>query len=55
MIALVMLKLYLSDVWLLARVYRIAAFSVLGVLLLLTSYLYSRHRARIESWLRKPE
>jgi uncharacterized membrane protein len=50
LIGLVVLKLYLSDVWLLAHVYRIVAFSALGALLLTTSYLYSHHRARIESW-----
>ena len=38
------------DVWLLERIYRIGAFGVLGALLLLTSYVYSRNRASIESW-----
>ncbi len=50
LIGLVVMKLYLYDVWLLERIYRIAAFGVLGALLLLTSYVYSRNRASIESW-----
>jgi uncharacterized membrane protein len=50
LVGLVILKLYFSDIWLLARVYRIAAFTGLGALLLVTSYLYSRHRDRIEGW-----
>jgi len=45
LIGLVVLKLYLYDVWLLGRLYRIAAFSALGALLLLMSYLYSRRQA----------
>ena len=39
-------KLYLYDVWLLTRFYRISALVVLGVLLLAASYLYSRVKAR---------
>jgi uncharacterized membrane protein len=50
LIGLVVAKLYLYDVWLLVRVYRIAAFAVLGALLLITSYLYSHYREKIESW-----
>jgi uncharacterized membrane protein len=50
LLAAVVLKLYLYDVWLLRRIYRVTAFAVLGVLLLLTSYLYSRYRATIEAW-----
>lgn len=50
LIAVVVTKLYLYDVWLLGRVYRIAAFITLSALLLLMSYLYSRYRASIESW-----
>jgi len=45
LIGLVVLKLYLYDVWLLAAFYRMAAFAILGVLLLVVSYVYSR-RAR---------
>jgi Predicted membrane protein (DUF2339) len=45
LIAAVVVKLYVYDVWLLARLYRVAAFAGLGVLLLATSYLYSRYRA----------
>ena len=50
LIGLVVAKLYLYDVWLLVRVYRIAAFAILGALLLVTSYLYSRYREKIEAW-----
>jgi len=50
LIGLVIAKLYLYDVWLLVRIYRIVAFGALGALLLLTSYVYSRNRASIENW-----
>ena len=50
--AIVVAKLYLYDVWLLGRIYRIAAFGALGALLLITSYLYSRYRTAIENWWR---
>jgi uncharacterized membrane protein len=42
LIGLVVVKLYLYDVWLLGPFYRMAAFAILGVLLLAVSYLYSR-------------
>lgn len=45
LIGFVVLKLYLYDVWLLGPFYRMAAFAILGVLLLVVSYVYSR-RAR---------
>jgi len=50
LIVIVIGKLYFYDIWFLSRVFRITAFSALGVLLLLISYLYSHHRERIESW-----
>jgi uncharacterized membrane protein len=50
LIGLVVVKLYLFDVWAAGRVFRMAAFVALGILLLLTSYLYSRFRPTIESW-----
>lgn len=50
LIALVVLKLYLYDVWFLGQFYRMAAFAILGVLLLIMSYLYSRFRHSVESW-----
>lgn len=50
LIGIVVLKLYVFDVWQLARVFRITAFVALGALLLATSYLYSRYRDTIESW-----
>jgi hypothetical protein len=42
LIGIVVLKLYLYDVWLLGAFYRMAAFAILGVMLLVMSYLYSR-------------
>lgn len=50
LIALVVLKLYLYDVWSMVRIHRVVAFGALGALLLLTSFLYSRYREPIESW-----
>ena len=52
LIGLVVLKLYLYDVWLLGLFYRMAAFAILGVLLLLMSYFYSRFRSSVETWWR---
>jgi uncharacterized membrane protein len=48
LIGIVILKLYLIDVWTLRLVFRIAAFLGLGGLLLLVSYLYSRYKDVIE-------
>ncbi|MBV9265724.1 MAG: DUF2339 domain-containing protein, partial [Acidobacteriaceae bacterium] len=53
LIGLVIIKLYLFDVWLLNRVYRISAFVALGALLLITSFLYSRYRHTVESLWKK--
>lgn len=53
LIAIVILKLYLYDVWLLGRLYRTIAFVALGALLLGSSYVYSRYRDRIENWWRE--
>ncbi|HEX8985302.1 MAG TPA: DUF2339 domain-containing protein [Bryobacteraceae bacterium] len=54
LLALVVMKLYLFDVWRITRgMYRVAAFAGLGVLLLITSYLYSRFRDSVEAWWRK--
>ena len=39
-------KLYVMDVWLLTRVYRISAFVALGVLLLAGSFIYSRWKQK---------
>jgi uncharacterized membrane protein len=55
LLAAVVAKLYLLDVWQLGRLYRIVAFSFLGILLLATSYLYSRYRTKIEGWLRNDQ
>jgi Predicted membrane protein (DUF2339) len=45
LIGLVVLKLYLYDVWLLGPFYRMAAFAILGIVLLVISYLF-RPRVR---------
>jgi uncharacterized membrane protein len=52
LVVLVVAKLYLVDVWVLGRLFRIAAFLALGVLLLALSYLYSRLRPALERLLR---
>ncbi len=52
LLALVVLKLYFADVWMMDRLSRILAFSALGGLLLATSFFYSRFRARIEAWVK---
>jgi len=53
LIGVVVLKLYLYDVWLISRgMYRVAAFAGLGILLIVTSYLYSRYRGSIDAWWR---
>ncbi|HTB12070.1 MAG TPA: DUF2339 domain-containing protein [Bryobacteraceae bacterium] len=48
LMTLVVIKLYLSDVWELGYLFKIVAFVGLGVLLLSVSYLYSRFRPAIE-------
>jgi uncharacterized membrane protein len=55
LMALVIVKLYFYDVWEASRLFRTVAFVSLGVLLLLTSYLYSRFRTTIESWWRNDD
>jgi uncharacterized membrane protein len=45
--AVVVVKLYLFDIWQLGRLYRILAFVAIGGLLLSGSYLYSRYRYRL--------
>ena len=55
LIGVVIVKLYLFDVWQLHRVYRISAFVVLGVLLMGTSFLYSHWRRFIERWWKDDE
>jgi uncharacterized membrane protein len=55
LLAVVVGKLYLMDVWSMERLHRIAAFSVLGLLLLATSFLYSRFRAKVEDWMKNDE
>ncbi|MBV8895294.1 MAG: DUF2339 domain-containing protein [Acidobacteriaceae bacterium] len=49
LLAIVIGKLYVVDVWLLTRVYRISAFVALGLLLLASSFIYSRWKQRVSS------
>lgn len=49
LIGIVIAKLYLHDVWLLTRFYRISAFIALGILMLAASYIYSRMKKESES------
>jgi uncharacterized membrane protein len=53
LIGIVVVKLYAYDIWLLRTLYRTTAFVVLGILLVASSYLYSRYRERIEHWWRE--
>jgi uncharacterized membrane protein len=48
LMSLVVIKLYIGDVWELGYLFKIVAFIGLGVLLLTMSYLYSRFRPVIE-------
>lgn len=48
LMSLVVIKLYLSDVWELGFLFRIVSFLGLGILLLTVSYLYSRFRPVFE-------
>jgi Predicted membrane protein (DUF2339) len=48
LMAMVVVKLYISDVWELGYLFKIVAFIGLGVLLISMSYLYSRFRPTIE-------
>ena len=51
----VIFKLYLSDVWMLDKIFRMIAFLALGGLLVAGSYLYSRFRTRIETLWKKDD
>ena len=53
--AAVIFKLYLSDVWVLDKIFRMIAFLALGGLLVAGSYLYSRYRTRIETLWKKDD
>jgi uncharacterized membrane protein len=47
LLAIVIGKLYVLDVWLLSRIYRISAFVALGLLLLASSFIYSRWKQKV--------
>ena len=53
--ALVVVKLYLFDVWQLDRFYRILAFGALAALLFSGSYLYSRYSHRLKALVQDEE
>ncbi len=53
LIAAVVAKLYVYDVWILGRLFRILAFLALGGLLLAVSYLYSRYRHLLDRFLER--
>ncbi len=53
LIAISILKVFVWDVFALQTMYRIIAFVVLGVLLLVGGYLYQRYSARIKEFLTK--
>jgi uncharacterized membrane protein len=46
LLALTVAKVFFSDIHMLQRLYRITAFFVLGVILLVVSYFYQRNRAK---------
>lgn len=54
-LAFVILKVYLHDLWVLDRLFRVAALTFTGALLLAASYLYSRYRHKIEAFWRPDE
>ena len=51
LLMIVVVKLYLFDVWLLNALFRILAFGVLGSMLLATSFLYSRLKNTVRNLL----
>jgi uncharacterized membrane protein len=53
LLAVSIVKVFVYDVWVLERVYRIIAFVGLGVLLLVSAYLYQRYSKAIRGFLLK--
>ncbi len=51
---LIILKLYLVDVWEMSNVFRIVSFIVLGILILLTSFMYQKLRKLMFNLIEKP-
>ncbi len=51
---LIILKLYLVDVWEMSNVFRIVSFIVLGILILLTSFMYQKLRKLMFNLMEKP-
>jgi len=53
LLAVPILKVFIYDVWVLEQVYRIAAFVGLGLLLIVSAYLYNRYSKSIRGFLVK--
>lgn len=51
-LALVVLKVYVHDLWVLDRLFRVSVLALTGGLLLSASWVYSRYRGQIESFWR---
>ncbi|NOJ75384.1 DUF2339 domain-containing protein [Empedobacter stercoris] len=51
---LIILKLYLIDVWEMSNVYRIISFIVLGILILFTSFMYQKLKNLMKNLMEKP-
>lgn len=51
---LIILKLYLVDVWEMSNVFRIISFIVLGILILLTSFMYQKFKNLMINLMEKP-
>lgn len=51
---LIILKLYLIDVWEMSNVYRIISFIVLGILILFTSFMYQKLKNLMMNLMEKP-
>jgi uncharacterized membrane protein len=51
---LIILKLYLIDVWQMSNVFRIISFIVLGILILITSFMYQKLKNLMKNLIDKP-
>jgi uncharacterized membrane protein len=51
LLCLALAKIVLLDVWGLELVYRVISFMVLGVVLLVIGFLYTRYQDKIREWL----
>ncbi|WP_291060103.1 DUF2339 domain-containing protein, partial [Empedobacter sp. UBA1863] len=51
---LIILKLYFVDVWEMSNIFRIISFIVLGILILLTSFMYQKLKNLMVNLMEKP-